>query len=81
VTRTRADVGYRVRQIALASRSRVCAAGPGADEGLLRQAPVPHGRVVGQARRFAEGGESPRAAMRARELLEQIGLEANRVYL
>ena len=75
--RTRA-VGYQVRQIARTSRSRV-PSGPGAAEGLLPQAPLSHARVVGQAKRFAEDVAAGRK--RARGLLEQIALQAQRAYL
>ncbi len=75
--RTRA-VGYQVRQIARSSRSRV----PQGQERLracYRKLLYHTARVVGQAKRFAE--EVATGRKRARGLLEQIGLEANRAYL
>jgi len=75
--RTRA-VGYQVRQIARASRSRV----PQGHERLkayYRKLLYHTARVVGQAKRFTE--EVATGRKRARGLLEQIGLEANRAYL
>ena len=75
--RTRA-VGYQVRQIARSSRSRA----PQGQERLkayYRKLLYHTARVVGQARRFAE--EIVTGRKRARGLLEQIGLEANRAYL
>jgi transposase, IS5 family len=75
--RTRA-VSYQVRQIARASRSRV----PQGQERLkayYRKLLYHSARVVGQAKRFAEEVEAGRK--RARSVLEQTRLEANRVYL
>jgi IS5 family transposase len=75
--RTRA-VGYQVRQIARSSRSRV----PQGQERLkayYRKLLYHTARVVGQAKRFTE--EVATGRKRARGLLEQIGLEANKAYL
>ncbi len=75
--RTRA-VGYQVLQIARSSRSRV----PQGQERLKAcygKLLYHTARVVGQAKRFAEEVASGRK--RARSLLEQIRLEANRAYL
>jgi IS5 family transposase len=75
--RTRA-VGYQVRQIGRASRSRI----PQGQERLktcYRKLLYHTARVVGQAKRFAE--EVATGRKRARGLLEQIGLEANRADL
>jgi len=75
--RTRA-VGYQVRQIARSSRSRA-PQGPERLKAYYRKLLYHTARVVGQARRFAE--EVVTGRKRARGLLEQIGLEANRAYL
>ena len=75
--RTRA-VGYQVRQIARASRSRV-AQGQERLKASYRKLLYHTARVVGQAKRFAE--EVATGRKRARGLLEQIGLEANAAYL
>jgi IS5 family transposase len=75
--RTRA-VGYQVRQIARASRSRV----PQGQERLkacYRTLLYHTARVVGQARRFAQ--EVAAGRKRARRVLEMIRLEASRAYL
>jgi IS5 family transposase len=75
--RTRA-VGYQVKQIGRASRSRM----PQGQERLkaCNSKLLYHtARVVGQAKRFAEGVAT--GCKRARGLLEQIGLEANRADL
>ena len=75
--RTRA-VGYYVRQIARSSRSRVAQA----QERLrisYRKLLYHSARVVGQARCFAEEVASGRK--HARSVLEQISLEASKVYL
>lgn len=75
--RTRA-VGYQVRQIARASRSRV----PQGQERLktcYRKLLYHTARVVGQAKRFVADIASGRK--RARGLLEQIRLQARRAYL
>jgi IS5 family transposase len=75
--RTRA-VGYQVRQIARASRSRV----PQGQERLkpcYRTLLYHTARVVGQAKRFAEDVATGRK--RARRVLEMIRLEASRAYL
>jgi len=75
--RTRA-VGYQVRQIARNSRSRI----PQGQERLkayYRKLLYHTARVVGQAKRFAQ--EVATGRKRARGVLEQIRLEANRVYL
>jgi IS5 family transposase len=75
--RTRA-VGYQVLQIARSSRSRV----PQGQERLkacYRKLLYHTARVVGQAQRFA--AEVAAGRKRARGLLEQTGLEANRAYL
>ncbi len=75
--RTRA-VGYQVRRIARSSRSRA-PQGPERLKAYYRKLLYHTARVVGQARRFAE--EVVTGRKRARGLLEQIGLEANRAYL
>jgi transposase, IS5 family len=75
--RTR-TVGYRVREIARASRSRV----PQGQERLkacYRRLLYHTARVVGQAQRFAE--EVATGRKRARELLQQVCLEADKAYL
>jgi IS5 family transposase len=75
--RTRA-VGYQVRQIARASRSRV----PQGQERLkacYRKLLYHTARVVGQAKRFAQ--EVAAGRKRARSVLEQMRLEAYRAYL
>ena len=76
--RTRA-VGYRVRQIARASRSRVPQQGQERLKSCYRTLLYHTARVVGQAQRFAE--EVATGRKRARDLLQQIGLEAHRAYL
>lgn len=71
-------VGYHVRQIARSSRSRV----PQGQERLkvsYRKLLYHTARVVGQAKRFAE--EVATGRKRARDILEQIRLEADRAYL
>ena len=75
--RTRA-VGYQVRQIARASRSRV-AQGQERLKACYRKLLYHTTRVVGQAKRFAE--EVVTGRKRARTLAGQIGLEAHRAYL
>jgi len=75
--RTRA-VGYQVRQIARASRSRV----PQSQERLkacYRKWLYHTARVVGQAKRFAQ--EVAAGRKRARAVREQIRLEASSAYL
>ncbi|MGB6308230.1 MAG: ISNCY family transposase [Steroidobacteraceae bacterium] len=75
--RTRA-VGYQVRQIARASRSRV----PQGQERLkacYRTLLYHTARVVGQAKRFAQ--EVATGRKRAHRVLEMIRLEASRAYL
>jgi IS5 family transposase len=76
--RTRA-VGYQVRQIARASRSRVVQQGQERLKACYRKLLYHTARVVGQAKRFAE--EVATGRKRARGLLEQLRLEANRAYL
>jgi IS5 family transposase len=76
--RTRA-VGYQVRHIARASRSRVAQQGQERLKVCYRKLLYHTARVVGQAKRFAQEVASGRK--RARGLLQQIGLEANRAYL
>ena len=76
--RTRA-VGYQVRQIGRASRSHVAQQGQERLKACYRKLLYHTARVVGQARRFAEDIATGRK--RARGLLEQIRLEANRAYL
>ena len=76
--RTRA-VGYQVRQIARASRSRVVQQGQERLKACYRKLLYHTARVVGQARRFAEEVASGRK--RARSVLKQIRLQANRAYL
>lgn len=71
-------VGYRVREIARASRSRV----PQGQERLktsYRKLLYHTARVVGQAQRFA--AEVATGRKRARELLQQVCLEADQAYL
>jgi IS5 family transposase len=75
--RTR-TVGYRVMEIARASRSRI-PQGQERLKGSYRKLLYHAARVLGQAKRFAE--EVATGRKRARGLLEQIGLEANRAYL
>lgn len=75
--RTRA-VGYRAREIARASRSRV-SQGQERLRVSYRKLLYHTARVVGQARRFAE--EVSTGRKRARGLLDQISLEADRAYL
>ncbi len=72
-------VGYQVRQIARASRSRVVQQGQERLKACYRKLLYHSARVVGQAQRFAE--EVATGRKRARGLLQQIGLEANRAYL
>jgi IS5 family transposase len=76
--RTRA-VGYQVRQIARASRSRVVQQGQERLKACYRTLLYHTARVVGQAKRFAEDIASGRKG--ARGLLEQIRLQAHRAYL
>jgi IS5 family transposase len=75
--RTR-TVGYRVMEIARASRSRV-PQGQQRLKSCYRKLLYHTARVVGQAKRFAE--EVATGRKHARGLLEQIGLEADRAYL
>jgi IS5 family transposase len=75
--RTRA-VGYQVRQIARASRSRM-AQGQERLKSSYGKLLYHTARVVGQAKRFAEEVATGRKG--ARDLLGQIGLEADRAYL
>jgi IS5 family transposase len=75
--RTRA-VGYQVRQIARASRSRV-AQGQERLKASYRKLLYHTARVVGQAKRFAE--EIARGRKHARGLQQQIRLEAMRAHL
>ena len=75
--RTRA-VGYQVRQIARASRSRV-AQGQERLKASYRKLLYHTTRVVGQAKRFAE--EIATGRKHARGLVQQLRLEANRAYL
>ena len=76
--RTRA-VGYQVRQIARASRSRVPQQGQERLKASYRKLLYHTARVVGQAKRFAEELASGRK--RGRGLAEQNRLEAKRAYL
>ena len=76
--RTRA-VGYQVRQIARASRSKVVHQGQERLKACYRTVLYHTARVVGQAKRFAQEVASGRK--RARSILEQTRLEANMVYL
>jgi len=76
--RTRA-VGYQVRQIARASRSRVVQQGQERLKACYRTLLYHTARVVGQAKRFAEDLASGRK--QARGLVDQIRLEAKRAYL
>jgi len=76
--RTRA-VGYQVRQIARASRSRVVQQGQERLKASYRKLLYHTARVVGQAKRFAE--EVATGRKRARGLLEQLRLEAHQAYL
>jgi len=76
--RTRA-VGYQVRQIARSSRSRVPQQGQERLKASYRKLLYHTARVLGQPKRFAE--EVATGRKRARGLLGQIGLEANRAYL
>ena len=76
--RTRA-VGYQVRQIARASRSRVVQQGQERLKASYRKLLYHAARVVGQARRFVQDVDTGRK--RARGLVEQIRLEAHRAYL
>jgi IS5 family transposase len=75
--RTRA-VGYQVRQIARASRSRV-AQGQERLKACYRTLLYHTARVVGQAKRFAD--EVATGRKHARGLLEQLRLDANKAYL
>jgi IS5 family transposase len=76
--RTRA-VGYRVQQIARASRSRVAQQGQERMKACYRKLLYHTARVVGQAKRFAE--EVATGRKRARELLQQVCLAAAQAYL
>jgi IS5 family transposase len=76
--RTRA-VGYQVRQIAYASRSRVAQRAHERLKSHYRKLLYHAARVVGQAKRFAE--EVATGRKRARGLVQQIALEAHRAYL
>jgi transposase, IS5 family len=76
--RTRA-VGYQVRLIACASRSRVPQRGQERLKSCYRKLLYHTARVVGQARRFA--AEVATGRKRARGLLEQISLQAHKGYL
>jgi IS5 family transposase len=76
--RTRA-VGYQVRQIARASRSRVVQQGQERLKVCYRKLLYHTARVVGQAKRFAEDIASGRK--RTCGLLGQIRLQARRAYL
>ena len=76
--RTRA-VGYQVRQIAYASRSRVAQRAQERLKSCYRKLLYDTARVVGQAKRFAE--EVATGRKRARGLLQQIALEAHRAHL
>lgn len=75
--RTR-TVGYRVREIARASRSRV-AQGQERLKVSYRKLLYHTARVVGQARRFAE--EVAAGRKRAHNILDQVRLEAAQAYL
>jgi IS5 family transposase len=75
--RTRA-VGYQVRQIARASRSRV-AQGQDRLKAYYRTLLYHTARVVGQAKRFAD--EVATGRKHACGLLEQLRLDANKAYL
>ncbi len=75
--RTRA-VGFQVRQIARASRSRV-AQGPERLKACYRKLLYHTARVVGHAKRFAQ--EVATGRKRARDPLQQVRLEAARVCL
>ena len=75
--RTRA-VGYHVRQIARASRSRI-AQGQERLKASYGKLLYHSARVVGQAQRFAE--EVATGRKHARDLADQACLEAQRVYL
>jgi len=72
-------VGYQVRQIARASRSRVVQLGQERLKAYYRKLLHHTARVVGQAKRFAEDIATGRK--RARGLLGQIRLQARRAYL
>ena len=74
-----APCGYRVRQIARASRSRVVQQGQERLKACYRKLLYHTARVVGQAKRFAE--EIATGRKRARGLLKQIRLQAHRAYL
>jgi IS5 family transposase len=76
--RTR-TVGYQVRQIARASRSRVIQQGQERLKACYGKLLYHTARVVGQAKRFAQ--EVATGRKRARGFLEQLRLEANRAYL
>ena len=71
-------VGYQVRRIARASRSRV-AQGQERLKASYRKLLYHTARVVGQAKRFAE--EIATGRKPARGLLQQLRMEANRAYL
>ena len=75
--RTR-TIGYRVREIARASRSRV-AQGQERLKVSYRKLLYHTARVVGQAKRFAE--EIGTGRKRARNVLGQIALQAHKAYL
>ncbi len=76
--RTRA-VGYQVRQIARASRSRAVQQGQERLKACYRTLLYHTARVVGQAKRFA--AEVTTGRKRAHSILQQIRLEAHRAYL
>jgi IS5 family transposase len=76
--RTRA-VGYRVREIARASRSRVAQQGQERLKSSYRKLLYHTARVLGQAKRFAE--EVATGRKHARDLLQQLCLEAHSAYL
>jgi IS5 family transposase len=76
--RTRA-VGYQVRHIARASRSRVAQQGQERLKSSYRKLLYHAARVVGQAKRFA--AEVATGRKRARGLLDQLRLEAHKAYL
>jgi IS5 family transposase len=75
--RTR-TIGYRVQEIARASRSRI-AQGQERLKVSYRKLLYHTARVVGQAKRFAE--EVASGHKRARNVLQQIALQAHRAYL
>ena len=72
-------VGYQVRQIARASRSRVAQQGQERLKISYRKLLYHTARVVGQAKRFAQQIATGRK--RARGPLEQLRLEAHQAYL